>query len=178
MSDTPRWQDLPPQTYPASMDVEMMVGKIHRATITGADLDYVGSITVDADILDASGILPGQKIDVVDITNGARLSTYTIPGERGSGEICINGAAAHHVHAGDLVILIAYGRMNVADARTYAPRVVFVDAANAIVDVHAEPGQVDPEKADGVAQELGRAPLRSSGQTFAAYREGAQHAVA
>ena len=107
MSDprTSRPQDLAPRTYPASMQVEMMVGKIHRATVTGADLDYVGSITVDADLLDAAGILPGQKIDVVDITGGARLSTYTIPGTRGSGEICINGAAAHHVHAGDLVIL-------------------------------------------------------------------------
>ena len=174
MSDprTSRPQDLDPRTYPASMQVEMMVGKIHRATVTGADLDYVGSITVDADLLDAAGILPGQKIDVVDITGGARLSTYTIPGTRGSGEICINGAAAHHVHAGDLVILIAYGRMSVADARTYAPRVVFVDAANAIVDVHAEPGQVDPDRADDVARQLGRAPLRSSGRTFADLRSG------
>ncbi|MCK6209755.1 aspartate 1-decarboxylase [Georgenia sp. EYE_87] len=142
----------------------MMISKIHRATITAADLHYVGSITVDADLLDAADLLPGQQVDVVDVTNGARLSTYVIPGERGSGVLCINGAAAHLVHAGDLVILIAYGQLDDADARTYTPRVVFVDAENRIVDVGDEPGQVPDTEA-------GEAPfVEASGITTAAYR--------
>ncbi|WP_345039774.1 aspartate 1-decarboxylase [Georgenia daeguensis] len=142
----------------------MMISKIHRATITAADLHYVGSITVDADLLDAADLLPGQQVDVVDVTNGARLTTYVIPGERGSGVLCINGAAAHLVHAGDLVILIAYGQLDDADARTYTPNVVFVDAQNRIVDVGDEPGQVPDTDA-------GEAPyVEASGITTAAYR--------
>lgn len=120
----------------------MMIGKIHRVTVTQADLHYVGSITVDADLLAAADLLPGQQVDVVDVTNGARLSTYTIAGRPGSGEVCINGAAAHLVHAGDVVILIAYGLLSDAEARTYEPHVVFVDAQNRIVELSAEPGQV------------------------------------
>ena len=85
----------------------MMTGKIHRATVTQADLHYVGSITVDADLLAAADVLPGQQVDVVDVTNGARLTTYAIAGEPGSGQVCVNGAAAHLVHPGDVVILIA-----------------------------------------------------------------------
>jgi aspartate 1-decarboxylase len=123
----------------------MMIGKIHRVTVTQADLDYVGSITVDADLLAAADLLPGQQVDIVDVTNGARLSTYAIAGEPGSGQVCINGAAAHLVHPGDVVILIAYGLLADAEARTYLPRVVFVDAGNRIVDVGAEPGQVPAE---------------------------------
>ncbi|MGO1560378.1 MAG: aspartate 1-decarboxylase [Actinomycetaceae bacterium] len=142
----------------------MMVGKIHRATVTGADLHYVGSITVDADLLDAADLAPGHQVDVVDITNGARLTTYVIPAERGSGKICINGAAAHHIHTGDLIIIIAYGLMPDAEARRYEPHVVFVDENNAIADISAEPGQVPPE-----GDALGIEP---SGQSFADYRAG------
>src|SRR6476620_7010137 len=103
----------------------MMTSKIHRATVTHADLHYVGSVTVDQDLLDAADLLEGEKVSIVDITNGARLETYVIAGERGSGVIGINGAAAHLVHPGDLVILIAYGVMNAQEVREYEPRVVF-----------------------------------------------------
>ncbi len=118
----------------------MMTGKIHRATVTAADLHYVGSVTVDATLLEAADILPGQQVDVVDVTNGARLTTYAIAGEPGSGVVCVNGAAAHLVHPGDVVILIAYAQMPDADARTYSPRVVHVDADNRIADVGDDPG--------------------------------------
>ncbi|MEN5073744.1 aspartate 1-decarboxylase [Isoptericola cucumis] len=120
----------------------MMIGKIHRATVTQADLHYVGSVTVDTDLLEAADLLPGQQVDIVDVTNGARLTTYVIPGERGSGQISINGAAAHLVHPGDIVIIIAYGMLSDADARTFDPHVVFVDAANRIVEAGDDPGQV------------------------------------
>jgi aspartate 1-decarboxylase len=120
----------------------MLVGKIHRATVTEADLHYVGSCTVDVDLLEAADLLPGQQVDVVDVTNGARLTTYVIPGERGSGTVCINGAAAHLVHPGDVVILIAYGMLEDAEARSHVPRVVFVDAANRVVEASGDPGQV------------------------------------
>lgn len=120
----------------------MLLGKIHRATVTDADLHYVGSLTVDSDLLDAADLLPGQQVDVVDVTNGARLSTYVIPGERGSGTVCVNGAAAHLVHAGDIVIVIAYGLMDDREARERRPSVVFVDSANRIVDVGRDPGDV------------------------------------
>ncbi len=127
----------------------MMIGKIHRATVTRSELHYVGSVTVDADLLEAADLLPGQQVDIVDVTNGARLTTYAIAGERGAGQVCVNGAAAHLVHPGDVVILIAYGLLADAEARTYEPRVVFVDAANRIVDVSAEAGQV-PDTAEGL----------------------------
>ncbi|NCD15732.1 MAG: aspartate 1-decarboxylase [Actinobacteria bacterium] len=132
------------------MQRPMMIAKIHRATITDADLHYVGSITVDEDLLDAADLLPGQQVDVVDVTNGARLTTYVIPGERGSGELCINGAAAHLIHRGDIVILIGYGMMDDAEARTYSPRVVFVDENNTPVDISDEPGRV-PDTTAGQA---------------------------
>ena len=119
----------------------MMTGKIHRVTVTGADLHYVGSITVDADRLDGADILPGQEVDVVDITNGARLTTYAIPGERGSGVISINGAAAHLINEGDLAIIISYSLLDDASCRAYEPRVVFVDENNRPVDLSSEPGQ-------------------------------------
>lgn len=118
----------------------MMVGKIHRATVTQADLHYVGSITVDAELMAAADLLEGQQVDVVDITNGARLTTYAIAGQPGQGEICINGAAAHLVHPGDLVIIIAYGMLADAQARTYTPHVVHVDGQNRIRDVGSDPG--------------------------------------
>jgi len=112
--------------------------KIHRATVTQADLHYVGSVTVDADLLDAADLLPGELVHIVDITNGARLETYVIEGERGSGVIGINGAAAHLVHPGDLVILISYAQMDDAEARAHVPRVVHVDGANRIVELGAD----------------------------------------
>ncbi|MFI0740786.1 aspartate 1-decarboxylase [Streptomyces sp. NPDC021100] len=124
----------------------MMKSKIHRATVTQADLHYVGSVTVDADLMDAADLLPGEKVDIVDIDNGARLSTYVIEGPRGSGVIGINGAAARLVSPGDLVILIAYGVMEDAEAKAFEPRVVFVDERNAVVDLGADPAAV-PEGA-------------------------------
>ncbi|MDH6576738.1 aspartate 1-decarboxylase [Kitasatospora sp. MAP5-34] len=110
----------------------MLKSKIHRATVTQADLHYVGSVTVDEDLLDAADLLPGELVHIVDINNGARLETYTIAGPRGSGVIGINGAAARLVHPGDLVILIAYGQMETAEAKGYLPKVVFVDERNRI----------------------------------------------
>ena len=142
----------------------MMTGKIHRATVTGADLHYVGSVTIDADLLDAADILPGQEVDIVDITNGSRLTTYTIPGPRGSGEITVNGAAAHLVHAGDLIIIISYSLFEEAAARTYTPHVVFVDERNHMVSTGTEPGQVP------AAAVAGGEPVTSSGVPFAEYR--------
>jgi len=119
----------------------MMKSKIHRATVTQADLHYVGSVTVDEDLLDAADLLPGELVHIVDITNGARLETYTIAGERGSGVIGINGAAARLVHPGDLVILIGYGQMETAQAREHQPHVVFVDADNKILSVGSDPAE-------------------------------------
>lgn len=119
----------------------MMKSKIHRATVTQADLHYVGSVTVDQDLLDAADLLPGELVHIVDIDNGARLETYTIAGERGSGVIGINGAAAHLVHPGDLVILIAYAQMADAEARTFEPSVVFVDADNRVIRTGSDPAE-------------------------------------
>jgi aspartate 1-decarboxylase len=110
----------------------MFSAKIHRATVTHADLHYVGSITIDQDLLEAADILPGEQVSVVDVTNGARLETYVIEGLRGSGVIGINGAAAHLVGVGDTVIIIAYQAMTSAEARAFRPRVVHVDEANQI----------------------------------------------
>src|ERR671910_3181121 len=106
----------------------MMKSKIHRATVTQADLHYVGSVTIDEDLLEAADLLPGEQVAIVDVTNGARLETYVIPGERGSGVVGINGAAAHLVHPGDLVILISYAQMENAEAAAFRPRVIFVHA--------------------------------------------------
>jgi len=111
----------------------MLKSKIHRATVTQADLHYVGSITIDADLLDAADLLPGEQVAVVDVTNGARLETYVIEGRRGSGVIGINGAAAHLVHTGDLVIIISYAMLPDVEAKALEPKVVFVDAGNRIV---------------------------------------------
>lgn len=113
----------------------MLTAKIHRATVTHSDLHYVGSITVDQDLLDAADILPGEKVSIVDVANGARLETYTISGERGSGVIGINGAAAHLVHPGELIIVIAYGQMTTQEALAFRPKIVHVDADNRIVNI-------------------------------------------
>ena len=117
------------------MTLTMLKSKIHRATVTEANLDYVGSITVDEELLEKSGILEYEKVSVVDITNGARLETYTIAGERGSGIICLNGAAAKLINKGDLVIIIAYADMTPDEAKETRPTVVFVDGDNKIKSV-------------------------------------------
>ncbi|OIV37334.1 aspartate 1-decarboxylase [Mangrovactinospora gilvigrisea] len=122
----------------------MLKSKIHRATVTQADLHYVGSVTVDAGLMEAADLLPGELVHVLDITNGARLETYVIEGPRGSGVIGINGAAARLVQPGDLVILCAYAQMDDAEARTYAPRVVHVDAANGVLGAGANPAEPVP----------------------------------
>ncbi|CAN5413188.1 aspartate 1-decarboxylase [soil metagenome] len=122
----------------------MMKSKIHRATVTQADLHYVGSVTVDQDLLDAANLLPGELVHIVDINNGARLETYTIAGERGTGIIGINGAAARLVAPGDLVILIAYAQFEDAEARTFVPNVVFVDADNAITGIGSDAAAAMP----------------------------------
>ncbi|HEX9175729.1 aspartate 1-decarboxylase [Mycobacterium sp.] len=127
----------------------MLKSKIHRATVTEADLRYVGSVTIDADLMDAADLLEGEQVTIVDVTNGARLVTYAITGKRGSGVIGINGAAAHLVHPGDIVILIAYGTMTDAEAREYRPRIVFVDADNKQVDLGADPAFV-PDQYSGL----------------------------
>jgi aspartate 1-decarboxylase len=111
----------------------MMKSKIHRATVTQADLDYVGSVTLDAALMEAADLLEGEQVAIVDITNGARIETYVIPGEYGSGVIGINGAAAHLVHPGDLVIIMSYAVLSDAEARALEPRIVHVDEDNQIV---------------------------------------------
>ena len=111
----------------------MMHGKIHRATVTEANLNYVGSITIDEDLLDAAGILPGEKVQIVNNNNVARLETYTIPGKRSSGVICLNGAAARCALEGDIVIIIAYAQMDEKEAKALEPKVVLVDKQNHIV---------------------------------------------
>ncbi|MCM2577826.1 aspartate 1-decarboxylase [Streptomyces meridianus] len=117
----------------------LMKSKIHRATVTQADLHYVGSVTISADLMEAADLLPGEQVDIVDVDNGARLTTYVIEGPRDSGVIGINGAAARLISPGDLVILIAYGVMDDAEARTFRPRVVFVDENNRIADTGPDP---------------------------------------
>jgi len=108
----------------------MCKGKIHRARVTEANLDYEGSLTVDLDLLEASGILPWEQVHVVNVTNGERLVTYAITGERGSGVICLNGAAAHRGKPGDLVIVISYGMVDEEELKTFEPKVVLVDEKN------------------------------------------------
>lgn len=119
------------------MLINMLKGKIHRATVTQAELDYVGSITIDAELLKASGILEYEKVQVVDVNNGNRLETYTIAGESGSGVICLNGAAARCVSTGDKVIIMAYCQVTPEEAREFNPTVVFVDDDNKIAEVTA-----------------------------------------
>jgi len=122
----------------------LMNGKIHRATVTQADLHYVGSLTVDEDLLDAAGIAEGEQVQVVDITNGNRLETYAIVGERGSGVIGVNGAAAHLVHPGDLVIVMSYALLENHEIAAHRPRVVHVDADNRQISVGDDPAEPVP----------------------------------
>ncbi|MEW5921666.1 MAG: aspartate 1-decarboxylase [Bacillota bacterium] len=116
----------------------MCKSKIHRATVTGADLNYVGSITIDSELLERADILPYEKVQVVNNNNGARLETYTIAGERGSGEICLNGAAARLVQPGDIVIIISYAQYSREEMSHFRPRVVFVDEKNRITKITDE----------------------------------------
>ena len=123
----------------------MLKSKIHRATVTQADLNYVGSVTIDEDLMDAADLLPGEQVAIVDVNNGARLETYVIAGPRGSGVIGINGAAARLVHEGDIVIIISYCTLTDAEARQLVPKVVFVDANNNILGTGADPADVLPD---------------------------------
>lgn len=111
------------------MLIEMMQSKIHRVTVTQANLNYIGSITIDADLLDAAGILEGQRVWIVNNNNGERLDTYVIAGERGSGVICLNGAAARKAQPGDIVIIMSYAQMTPEEAREFKPTVIFPDTA-------------------------------------------------
>ncbi len=111
------------------MYIQVLKSKIHRVTVTEARLDYIGSITIDEDLLDAANILPGERVYIVNNNNGARLDTYTIPGERGSGTICLNGAAARLVQPGDIVIIMAYATITPDEARAFKPTVIFPDTA-------------------------------------------------
>ena len=124
------------------MTVELLKAKIHRATVVQAELDYVGSITVDSELLEASGILEYEKVQIVDINNGSRFETYTIAGERGSGMICLNGAAARCVSTGDKIIIMSYASMTPEEAKTHKPTVIFVDDDNRISRVtnYEKPG--------------------------------------
>jgi aspartate 1-decarboxylase len=116
----------------------MLRAKIHRATVTGADVEYEGSVTVDVDLLERADILPHERVEVWNVTTGTRFQTYAMAGERGSGAVCINGAAAHRAAEGDLVIIAAFTTMSDSEARAWQPRVVFVDDKNRPVDIRQE----------------------------------------
>lgn len=126
-------------------------GKIHRATVTQADLHYVGSVTIDEDLVRAAGLVEGEKVQIVDITNGARIETYVITGRPGSGSICINGAAAHLVHPDDLVIIMSYVQLDDLELAGHQPRVVHVDGDNRIVKLGADPAEPVPGQLEQVS---------------------------
>ena len=133
----------------------MCKGKIHRATVTQANLNYVGSITVDQDLLDAADIYPYEKVQVVNVTNGARLETYTIAGARGSGVICLNGAAARYVAEGDIVIVMSYGQYSEQETRLLQPHLVFVDAENRITETKSVSlAEMLPESIERLAEAI------------------------
>jgi len=127
------------------MQITMFKSKIHRATITHSDLNYVGSLTVDLDLLDAANLLVGELVSVVDVNNGNRFETYLIGGRRGTGVIGVNGAAARLAHVGDLVIIIAYASMTPHEASTFSPSVVHVDAENSIFSIGEDPAEAHAE---------------------------------
>lgn len=129
----------------------MLSGKIHRATVTQADLHYVGSVTIDEDLMEAADVLEGEQVHIVDIDNGARLETYAIAGARGTGVIGINGAAAHLISPGDLVIIMAYRHVDDREAAAFVPRVVHVGADNAIVELGSDPAEPVPGAPDRLA---------------------------
>ena len=130
------------------MNRRMFLAKIHRATVTDADLDYEGSVTIDPALLDAAGILAHEEVHVWNLTQGSRFTSYAIPGDRNSGVICVNGAAAHLTRPGDLIIIATFGEMSEAQARDHSPRVVRVDAKNRLVGTEPEvPGPRAPRSA-------------------------------
>lgn len=112
------------------MQVEVVKSKIHRVKVTQADLNYIGSITIDPDLMEACNMIEGEKVQIVNINNGERLETYTIKGKRGSGEICLNGPAARRVAVGDIIIIISYGIMDFEVAKTFKPSIIFPDETN------------------------------------------------
>ena len=120
------------------MFIEMLKGKIHRAKVTEADLNYIGSLTLDEDLMDAAGLREYEKIGVLDITNGNRIETYIIRGEKGSGQVCINGAAAHLISKGDLVIIVAYCQLNETEAQIHKPKIVHVNSENQVTFLASE----------------------------------------
>ena len=120
------------------MIIEMLKGKIHRATVTEADLNYIGSLTLDEDLMDAAGLKEFEKIQVLDITNGNRLETYIIKGKRGTGQVCINGAAAHLIKKGDLVIIVAYCQLTEDELLRHKPKIINVDSENKVVSKSIE----------------------------------------
>ena len=122
----------------------MLKSKIHRATVTEADLHYVGSVAIDRDLMDAADVLEGEQVAIADITNGARLETYVIPAPRGSGTITINGAAAHLVRKGDLVVIMNYAAMDDAEAKRWKPIVVHVDENNRVISLGNDPSEPVP----------------------------------
>jgi len=128
----------------------MLKSKIHRATVTEADLHYVGSVAIDRDLMDAADLLEGEKVAIADITNGARLETYVIRAPRGSGTITINGAAAHLVRAGDLVIIMNYASMDDAEAKRWKPIVVHVDENNRVISLGNDPSEPVPGAKDQI----------------------------
>ena len=115
------------------MKIEILYSKIHRATVTDANLNYIGSITIDEELMEEAGLIVGQKVDIVNINNGERFSTYVIKGEKGKREICLNGAAARKVHPGDKIIIIAYASMDLEEAKKFKPKVLIVDDNNNII---------------------------------------------
>ena len=116
------------------MNIEVVKSKIHRVTITESDLNYVGSITIDKDLMDAANLIENEKVQVVNINNGARLETYVITGERGTGEICMNGPAARKVAVGDIIIIISYASMDYSDAKQHKPTIIFPDKNNKLIE--------------------------------------------
>lgn len=126
-------------------------GKIHRATVTQADLHYVGSVTIDRDLVRAAGMVEGEKVQIVDITNGARIETYVIEGPAGGGGICINGAAAHLIEPGDLVILMSFVIVDEAELAAHEPKIVHVDARNRVVALGSDPAQAVPGATDQIS---------------------------
>lgn len=130
------------------MEITMLKGKIHRAKVVQAELDYVGSITVDEDLLDAAGILEYEKVQIVDINNGSRFETYTIAGERGTGLICLNGAAARCVQVNDNIIIMSYCSVNSDEAKNFKPTVVFVDDNNKVerISTYEKHGRLEEQK--------------------------------
>ncbi len=132
----------------------MMKSKIHRATVTQADLHYVGSVTLDSALMEAADLLEGEQVAIVDITNGARIETYVLPGPRGTGVIGINGAAAHLVHPSDLVIIMSYSVVTDEEARSMKPHVVHVDEKNRVVKIGNDPAEPVPGASDQLRGDL------------------------